>query len=70
MRVVKPINFNALSFERDSEATYYNSTGILTTAAVDELRNGYNPTTLEYIGPIFEGEQTNLLLNSNYFSAT
>jgi len=67
MKVVKPIQFNALSFERDSEATYYNSSGILTTAAVDVLRYGYNPSTMDYIGPIFESEQTNYITRSNNF---
>lgn len=67
MRVVKPINFNALAFERESEATYYDENGILVTAANDVLRFGYNPATLESIGPIFESEQTNYATYSNNF---
>jgi len=68
VRVVKPINFNSLSFERDSTATFDNSSGTLQTAPVDVLRLGYNPETLAYIGPIFEAAQTNLLLHSNDFT--
>jgi len=69
MRVVKPINFSSLSFERDSAATYYNSSGILQSAASDVLRFGYDPETLAYIGPIFEGQSTNLIPQSNNFNS-
>jgi len=68
MRVVKPINFNSLSFERDSLATFYGPSGTLNTAQADVLRLGYDPETLAYIGPIFEAAQTNLLLHSNGFT--
>ncbi len=67
MRVVKPLQFNSLVFERESEATYYDEEGTLKTAAYDVLRYGYDPTTLEYIGPIIEAAQTNRLLWSKYF---
>lgn len=67
MQVIKPIVFNGLSFSRGSIASYYNDSGILVYAAIDELRFGYNPETLEFIGPIYEEEATNHLLYSGDF---
>ncbi len=68
MRIVKPIVFEDYVFSRASEAFYYDSNGILKTAGVDELRLGYNPSTLDYLGSIIEGEATNLFTQSNNFS--
>lgn len=67
MTVIKPIQFDSAAFSRSSPATLYNSTGILETAGNDVLRNGYNPTTLEYIGNIIEAESTNNFTWSNDF---
>lgn len=68
MKIVKPIIFNSFDFSRASPATYYDEDGILTTAAIDVLRFGYNPTTLEFIGPILEAQATNLVPYSEDFS--
>jgi hypothetical protein len=67
MWVVRPITFNGFEFERASVANYYDEDGKLTEAAVDVLRLGYDPETLDYIGPIFEEEATNLIPYSNDF---
>lgn len=67
MKVVKP-NLIDIStdgqFKRSSVATYFNSSGIIVTAAIDEPRFGYDPTTLEYIGLIKEKAATNLVIGN------
>jgi len=68
MKVIKPLTFSNFEFERASSATYYNSSGVLSVAAVDVLRESYNPNTLAYEGPIFENAATNLVPYSNDFS--
>jgi hypothetical protein len=68
MWVVRPITFNGFEFERSSDATVYASNGQLTTVAPDVLRLGYDPETLDYIGPIFEDEATNLIPYANDFT--
>lgn len=68
MRIVKPIVFKTYGFSRDSVATYYDESGILQTAAIDVLRLGYDPTTLEFLGPIIENSATNMILYSDDFS--
>jgi hypothetical protein len=68
MKVIKPLTFSNFEFERASSATYYNSSGVLSVAAVDVLRESYNPNTLVYEGPIFENAATNLVPYSNDFS--
>lgn len=68
MQVVKPIIFNSFEFDRDSVATYYDENGVLVSAPIDELRYGYNPNTLEFIGPIFEDEATNIIPYANDFA--
>jgi hypothetical protein len=67
MQIVRPIIYSNFSFERASVAQYYDEDGILTQAAVDELRLGYDPETLEYIGPIIETAATNHVAKSNEF---
>lgn len=52
------------SLTRASVGTYTNSSGVITTAAVDEARFDYNPVTLQPLGLLLEGARTNLLLNS------
>lgn len=55
------------SVERASVATYVDSAGVMQTAAVDEPRFTYNPTTLEPEGLLVEGEATNQLIRSQEF---
>lgn len=54
MKIVKPIIFRNFDSTRASEATYYDQDGFLSIAPADTLRLGYNPTTLDFIGPIYE----------------
>lgn len=68
MRVVKPITFNSFDFTRASVATYYNSSGVMVSAANDVLRFGYNPETLASIGPIFESAATNIIPYATNFT--
>ena len=68
MKVVKPIVFKNYGFSRATPATYYDNTGTLVTAGIDVLRLGYNPDTLEFLGPIIEGEATNLISRSIDFT--
>lgn len=68
MKISRPIIFKNYMFTRASVAKYYNAAGILVEAGIDELRLGYNPTTLDFIGPIIEGEATNEVLYSNDFT--
>lgn len=68
MKIVKPIIFNSFDFSRASIATYYDENGLIATAGVNVLRLGYNPATLDAIGPIIEGESTNLMPDSEDFS--
>lgn len=53
-----------IQIERDSIASYFDSTGTLQYAGVDESRFDYDPSTLEYKGLLVEDSATNLLLNS------
>lgn len=48
-----------------STATYWNSAGVLTTAAVNEARINYDPYTLVKRGILVEDAGTNLLRNSS-----
>lgn len=64
MKIAIPLIFNNYDFSRASVANYYDANGMLVEAKVDELRLGYNPTTLEFIGPIIEAAVTNELLQS------
>lgn len=67
MHVLKPVVFNDLDFQRDSEGYYYESDGELTVAGIDVPRYGYDPETLDPIGLIIEGACTNLVTRSNDF---
>jgi hypothetical protein len=53
-----------ISFVRASAANYFNSSGVLTSAAVNEPRFDHDPVTLESKGLLVEVARTNLLLNS------
>jgi hypothetical protein len=67
VKIAKPIVIENYGFSRASIATYYNASGYLTEAAVNELRLGFNPATLIFIGPIIEDAVENELRKSNDF---
>ncbi|MEN6304092.1 MAG: hypothetical protein ABFD96_15280, partial [Armatimonadia bacterium] len=53
-----------VTFSRASTATYFNSSGVITLAAVNEARFDHFPSTLLPRGLLLEGSRTNDLLNS------
>jgi len=59
-----------ITFTRSTTGTYYNSSGVLSTAAINAARFDYNPSTLASLGLLIEQASTNLLLRSNTFSNT
>lgn len=63
MLVTKPLP-NILAFTRASKAWDVDASGALTEFAVDAIRRGYDPATLQSIGWNLEGGATNLLLGS------
>jgi hypothetical protein len=66
----KPVTFEeVLTFERASTATYFDSDGVLQTAAIDEPRRNHDPVTGEALGLMREPSKTNLLAYSEDFAA-
>lgn len=57
-----------ITFTRSSSATYTNSLGLITTAAVNVARFDYDPTTLAARGLLVEEQRTNNFTYSQLFS--
>lgn len=53
-----------ITFTRSTTATYANSSGVLTSSAINSSRFDYNPVTLACKGFLVEESRTNILLNS------
>jgi hypothetical protein len=65
MNVVKPEIINTSgSFTRASTGTYFDSTGLLKIAGVNEARPNHDLSTGEFQGILFEDATTNLILQS------
>ena len=60
---------SGLTFSRSSTATYFNSSGVLSTASNDTPRFDYDPSTLAPRGLLMEEARTNLLPYSNLFTS-
>ena len=58
-----------ISFTRATTATYFNSSGVLSTAASGEARFDYNPTTLAPQGLLIEEQRTNSIRNNTMVGA-
>jgi hypothetical protein len=65
MKVIPPLPIG--TFSRASKATYFDATGTLQTADVDQPRTTYDPATLVFQGVLLEGATTNLIARSEEF---
>ena len=59
-----------ITFTRASTATYFDSAGVLQSAAIDVPRLDYDPATLAARGILIEEARTNICLQSEDFSTT
>ncbi len=71
MKVIKPNTISPVdgAFARASTGTYYNSSGTLVQAAINAPRFNYDSFTHVFQGLLLEGSSTNLVTNSEDFTA-
>ena len=67
MPLVSKTFSDIITFTRASTATYFNSAGTLTSAAINEPRLDYNPSTLAAQGLLIEEARSNLATYSAQF---
>jgi hypothetical protein len=68
MNLVKPETINSTgSITRSTTGTYFDSSGIMQTAAINAVRITHNPDTKEFLGVLIENASTNLLTYSEQF---
>jgi len=68
MNLVKPETINSTgSITRSTIGTYFDSTGVMQTAAIDAVRITYQPFTKEFRGVLIENAATNSLFQSQDF---
>jgi len=65
MNLVKPDSVTTTgSIARSTTGTYFDSAGVIQTAAINEVRVNYNPITKEFLGVLIENASTNIILNT------
>jgi hypothetical protein len=68
MALVNKTFSDIITFTRASTATFFNSAGVLTSAATNAPRFDYNPSTLAAQGLLIEESRANLLVRSEEFN--
>lgn len=69
MNLVKPDAVTTTgTITRSTIGTYFDSTGTMQTAAINQVRINYEPITKEFRGVLIENAATNILLNSTTLS--
>lgn len=68
MNLVKPESITTTgAITRSTIGTYFDSAGIMQTAAIDAVRINYDPYTKEFLGVLIENAATNLVFQSQDF---
>ena len=71
MNLVKPESITTTgAITRSTIGTYFDSAGIMQTAAIDAVRINYTPYTHEFLGVLIENAATNLVFQSQDFDNT